>query len=1513
MSEQPPSGPPTREERVGELLTAWQRELADLGGPNTLLWYRDGDLTLDLTRAHPAGVARFLAAGRIRLSELFREPGAFEEASRRAWAIRRHTARLSQQRGLTCAYLAIGLATWSAPKGQRQAQAPVLLRQIRLEPVGMPMPPAVGNGTGHGGPDLARLLVPGTPPLALGAWDDLALELGTRIELNPVLVSYLQRGRGIPVDVAAVEALAGAESVGNPYSAYAELGRICQSVPGFEISPRQVISLFPSAKMAHVADLAEQRPVLLASDVVAALAGVPDALPPDAALPPAADNPDLADEILVLDADAGQRAAVDAVRRGGHVSIVSPAGTGATQTVANLLAALSADGRSVLLLCEDQRQITRLADRLAQVGLADLLLAFPAGGTDRTRVVRELALTLERRRTDRPAVRRGDQGQRTDVVELTRLRQQLVDHAEMLHRVHQPWNVSAYQVQNEVIRLQRTLRTGGSTVRLTDQTLAATPREELLRLIEEVVAAARIGGWASGEPDPWYGARITSREEVERAGSIVGRLTADELASVAARIGEVLTESGLPAGETVAQWERATETLIGVQQTLELFRPDIFYTDLREHIVAADESNEIGWAARARIRRETRSLLRPGPPPADLRGALQAATDQRAVWRELVGPGARPQASARVHEAAQALASVLPDLQWLTERLTGTPGAPDLLELPVPELAATLAQLAARPDRLAVLPDVVGTLDDVGRAGFSELVADLAARGVTPDELADEIEYVWWSSLVRQLAQDDPQYGGHDGAALHAALEAYQAADRAHQAGSAERVRRAVAEHALRADKRVISALSRAVDAPPPVPQIVQAAGPGLMSIAPVWAMSPLVVPEVVPSGRWFDTVVVLDAGSTTPARVAAGLARAGSVVLVGDPTVPDPTSFLVSAEGLPVAKGPVASLQAALRQLPTRRLEVIHAVRDGRLFDVVNRQAYDGQLTFAPAPPGEPAVRLDLVDGVAPVPTGDDAVIETTDAEVAHVVALVGQHVRTKAHETLVVLGLNDVHVAALRGGLAAAALADAMPGGVPIAVVAASGCAGLVADVAIVSVGFGRTRHGRVIHRFPSLAEPGADRVVLSALTVARRRTVVVSALSASDLDDDRLTSAGATMLKRVLGQLADDLSPQAEPESRDAPDATAGPTRDAPLDGDGLAPVLAEFADRLRAEGLAVQAGPSQGHGRIALVVTDPEQPDRPPVAVLADGPAYAEVGSVRDRDRLFGEALLVRGWSVVPVWTTDLFRDPMRDIVRVLSWARRPAPVGIEAPSDEVQTEQPVDGSEPDAPMAQAEAEQPVAQVEQPVAQAEQRVDEAQTEHLADGADELEAGAVPAGHEATDLVTTDPSTAAEPDDGAPEPCADAGSALVGEAVRAGEAPDDAAPESVAVTGQAPEVLAAAVEADERPASSEPPERVGHEPVAPASERAQPAPARHRRDPSRGAHEPDAEELGEDRPGRAGLFGRRRRGRRRVDRPATAPGTETEPGSTLDDTDQGWGEREDAADRDTWLQEQRPPHWE
>ena len=151
-----PSGDP-RADRVAAAVRTWQRTLVDLGGRNTLLWYRDlPSGTLDLTTAHPGGVSMLLAGRRTRLSDLVREQVAFEEARRRARAIRAKALELREERGIAAGFVAIGMATWSVPRAARPPASPVLLRSCVLRPTG-------------------------------AAQEDFEVDLGPEVELNPVL------------------------------------------------------------------------------------------------------------------------------------------------------------------------------------------------------------------------------------------------------------------------------------------------------------------------------------------------------------------------------------------------------------------------------------------------------------------------------------------------------------------------------------------------------------------------------------------------------------------------------------------------------------------------------------------------------------------------------------------------------------------------------------------------------------------------------------------------------------------------------------------------------------------------------------------------------------------------------------------------------------------------------------------------------------------------------------------------------------------------------------------------------------------------------------------------------------------------------------------------------------------------------------------------------------------------------------------------------------------------------
>jgi hypothetical protein len=224
--------------RRAELIEAaqarWIAALTDLGGRNTLLYYKDRRAgTLDLAGADPDVLDRFCRTGSGRLTRLFSDADLRADAIRRVQAIHRRARELAEERGIRAGYLATGLARWD--ELFLEPAAPVLLRGLTITPT------------------RAR-------------HDDFELALDDDSEVNPVLLRKLASVYG-----AATEELA--EEPPDKISELLAQAADAAEIPGFEITTRQVIGTFTYAKLPMVRDLQAAGELLGDSDVVAAIAG----------------------------------------------------------------------------------------------------------------------------------------------------------------------------------------------------------------------------------------------------------------------------------------------------------------------------------------------------------------------------------------------------------------------------------------------------------------------------------------------------------------------------------------------------------------------------------------------------------------------------------------------------------------------------------------------------------------------------------------------------------------------------------------------------------------------------------------------------------------------------------------------------------------------------------------------------------------------------------------------------------------------------------------------------------------------------------------------------------------------------------------------------------------------------------------------------------------------------------------------------------------------------------------
>ena len=343
----------------------WTSQLVDVTGRNTLLSFKDLKVgTLDLTGIDDSSID--LLAGRaIRFSTTFKSED-LAGAARRGRAIQARSDENYEERGLRTLFVAWGMATWVNNKSTFTPRAPVLLCQAQL--------------TARG-----------------SAADDFELVLTGDWEINPTLLHVLASDFDVRVSSETLLDLLDVDS--EPLEALAlfdHLTREAGRIEGFDIKNSLALANFSYAKLPMVNDLVVGLDLLAQNTLIQAIAGdetarqdLRDAHPEVSETAPDSTPP--SDEYLVLDADSSQSYVINSVVGGANLVIEGPPGTGKSQTIANLIATLSARGERVLFVAEKRAAIDAVLSRLEKVGLGDLVLDLHDGPGAKGKLAQQFA------------------------------------------------------------------------------------------------------------------------------------------------------------------------------------------------------------------------------------------------------------------------------------------------------------------------------------------------------------------------------------------------------------------------------------------------------------------------------------------------------------------------------------------------------------------------------------------------------------------------------------------------------------------------------------------------------------------------------------------------------------------------------------------------------------------------------------------------------------------------------------------------------------------------------------------------------------------------------------------------------------------------------------------------------------------------------------------------------------------------------------------------------------------
>lgn len=1250
----------------------WRSSLIDVSGNNRLLYFRPTASNINLDDAPTSAIERLLSGATVRLAELVADPTNMRAAQRACASLARKQREAREEYGVSVAFLAVGLATWNPDANLNLARA----QAAEIAPGS-----DEGRRPAYTHPSAPVLLRPLELTLRRGAQEVWELRLEEDFQFNGVLQHVLQAAA---VNVDDDQILQNDDGTAEGVRTMLELlEEACGDVTGFKLDPTYLLGAFSYQKQPMVADI-DNLAALAGSDLVAALAGDAGAAArvrtfSDDVQEPDPDWKPVESEYLVLDADSSQSFVVNAALAGRNLVVQGPPGTGKSQTIANVIATMVANGKSVLFVAQKRAAIAAVLDRLNGVDLGHLVLDMFASTGSRRFIAEELRNVLDMQKTiGIPNVE--DLHYRHALS-----RDQLVQHSEEMKK-GRGWGVVPEDPTSGVnvtwLRAESAgLPTGArSALRLPIAVFAAWHRSALAELATALNQLEALGaldtGWRT--TPGWSPDALTTRDQVEEQGERARTLAQFTIPALRKQLAEIAAEAGWGRPTSWVDLETLIRYMADIRWLTEVAAPLLSTgtssEGIEDMLALTDKqyrratNRKISWSRRRAGMRAIKEIL-PGAKRIDAHSTVLRAKGIRTSWAGTQDPRV-PASFAAAEAAAESVRAALDQVQAAVQNLT-------LKELDVDECQETLVRLAGQANR-GRMPIAYSYEVELANSGLQPVVDEIRtqiASGVPLQAPAGDIlRWIAVRSVLEYAEATSPVLAMATGLELNRTVREFQATEVQKLSANAARVRRLAAEN-LRATldshstehsilrgevnrKRNLRAVRTLFREAPHV----------MLAAKPVWAMSPLQVSRLLPARKCFDVVIFDEASQVKPADAIPSLIRAGQALVAGDKQQLPPTDFFTkvledesaSEEG----DYELGALDASIEDAPTRAvgsathdmesilvamdsvlggqgrmLQWHYRSRDDRLIAVSNAGLYFNALTTFPS-----ADAPDTLRHVAVAPSaGVNGTANSPQGEVARVVELVREHIKEHPDESLGVITFGVKHQGRIEQALEAAAREDTELRALynranePFFVKSIERVQGDERDAIILSIGYGKGLDGKLRYLWGPLLQDGGERRLNVAISRARRRMTLVTSFSVDDVPDDGHPSSGFRLMYRFLRYMASD-----------GKDVRDGPDRNVVLN-----PFEIDVRDRLIAAGLQLDPQVGAGEYRIDFAVRHPDLPGRYVLAIEADGANYHGTHTARERDRLRQMLLEARGWTFHRIWSTDWFNDPDREVANVLA--------------------------------------------------------------------------------------------------------------------------------------------------------------------------------------------------------------------------------------------------------------------
>ena len=916
---------------------------------------------------------------------------------------------------------------------------------------------------------------------------------------------------------------------------------------------------------------------------------------------------------LVLNADADQQRVMDRALSGNSFAVETLPGCGYLQTVVNLLANLAISNKRALIIAPRQQTLDEVAERLSLSKLPGLAVRQSESWTDSV-----AAISRNEKATP---------GNLEDARAIVAKREIDVEqYFSVVQSKENTLGVSVIEALEKLATLASLTSAPINNARIKPEVLPSIRQEA-----EELLNRSHEAGLFATSPEdgPWFQAKFESESEIRAAVTAVSFLAGEEFRLLKYQINLYLTDLNLSAAKKVEDWSHQLNLLIGIRDTLDKFKPEIFDRSLREMIsatAARGDRGELSGAQRRRFRKLAKGYLRPGAAVANLHQALVEAEGQRVSWAETNLTQVPPTVPLGLSDVQSKFQEIYLVLETLQRHLNPDPDITLLTRMDLDQLALMLEDLAIKTDGLDRYMERLPISKELVAIGLGQFAKEVSKSRPEFEQLQREFELTWWQSALEAIIQSDSrilEYTAEVIAKLEGDFEKanedliFQGlADVRHQLGQAWQA--AITKHPAQADALRAQLRTKRLE----LKAAFKTGGELYKTLVPAVLVSPYRMHEL-DSTETFDLVIVLDASSTGLAESQQALSRAGQVIAFGDKVIATPENFDTVARANQVHvetdRGSVFDLVAEVHG--SLAISRNYRIEGQVLGKYLNDNFYDSRLVLEPAAGqlfgSHNFEQIEITDNANSLSTIEGAT-ESLDSEVNRVAELVMSHARWTPRESLLVVTASRTHAERIDRMVRQetnkqpqiAEFFDAH-GQEKFECISMSELTHRLADRVIFSVGFGRTPEGKISGSLGDFNFSHASGWMVNQIVSARKRMTVVSCYNFEDFAAGGLPENQRWLKDLIAPSFMSDVS-------------------------EGKAdPLLKDLALRLQKLGLKVALNFG---GRIGLAVSFGNR------AAVVD-PDWALVGDSWDEKLRVRPGLLrSMGWEYQRIHALDIFAKP-----------------------------------------------------------------------------------------------------------------------------------------------------------------------------------------------------------------------------------------------------------------------------